>query len=93
MDTATELRREERIPAVLPVLFLGGRGTTRNVSASGMFIETEYALPLGGEVDFIIEFDHHAGGPLQVRCAATILRMVENGGSRGIAAAIRWHEA
>ena len=90
MDTVTDLRREERIKAVLPVLFLGGRGTTQNVSASGLFLETEYALPLGEEVDLIIEFDHHAGGPLQVKCAATILRMVENGGSRGVAAALRW---
>jgi hypothetical protein len=90
MDTATELRREERITAVLPVLFLGGRGTTQNVSASGMYIETEHPLALGTEVDLIIEFASHAGGPLRVKCSGSILRTVEHGGSQGMAAAIRW---
>jgi hypothetical protein len=91
MDTTIDLRREERISAVLPVLFLGGKGVTRNVSASGMFVETDCSLPLGEEVDLIVLFDHHAGGPLRVKCAATIVRAEESEGSRGVGAAIRWH--
>ena len=91
MDTTVDLRREERIDAALPVLFLGGKGVTRNVSASGMFMETECVLPLGGEIDLIIVFDHHAGGPLRVKCAARIVRAADAGNSHGVGAAIRWH--
>ena len=91
MDTTIDLRREERISANLPVLFMGGRGVTRNVSASGMFVETECPLPLGEAVDLIVVFDHHAGGPLRVKCAATIVRAEESAKIRGVGAAIQWH--
>jgi hypothetical protein len=91
MDTIADRRQEERISAVLPVLFSGGEGVTRNVSASGMFVETDFSLPLGEEVDLFVVFDHHAGGPLRVKCAATIVRAEASEGARGVGAAIRWH--
>lgn len=88
---AVDLRHEERIEVALPVLFEGGsRGTTRNVSASGVYVETEGTVRLGLPVKLVIEFTDHPGGPLRVTCEARILRVEERGTRRGIAASLRW---
>src|SRR4051794_9361253 len=71
-----DLRREERIEVALPVVFEGGiRGTTRNVSATGVYVEAEDAVRLGLPVKLVIEFTDHPGGPLSVTCEAQILRV------------------
>jgi hypothetical protein len=88
---AADLRHEERIAVGLPVFFEGGgRGTTRNVSASGVYVETDDAVRLGLPVKLVIEFTDHPGGPLRVACEAEILRVEERGAGRGIAARLRW---
>lgn len=88
---ALGLRREERIDVALPVLFEGGgSGLTRNVSASGIYVETEDQIRLGTPIKLTIDFEGQPGGLLRVTCDASILRIEEKQGRRGIAAAIQW---
>jgi hypothetical protein len=86
-----DLRHEERIEVALPVRFAGGAtGTTLNVSATGVCIDTDCNICLGMPVTLVIEFTNQPGGPLRVTCEANILRVAENKQGRRIAAALRW---
>ena len=52
-----DLRREERVESALALTFEdGSRGMTRNVSAAGLYIETDQRLPLGGPLAFMVDF-------------------------------------
>jgi hypothetical protein len=90
-DVTSYVRSEERIAVALPVVFEGGEGLTRDVSASGMFVETEAVLPLGARVDLLIDFREQTRQELWVKCEADVLRIEEKEPHRGIAAAVRWH--
>jgi hypothetical protein len=84
---ANAQRAEERVNAKLPVEFEHGKGITRDVSASGVFFETNAACELGSELDFALEFDS-PGGPLLLRCKGTVVRVEQRDGKMGIAAKI-----
>jgi hypothetical protein len=87
-----DLRHDERIEVALPVVFdNGATGISCNVSASGIYIESEDQIPLGSPIGLTIEFDAQPGGRVRMRCDASILRVEEKDGRRGIAAAIQWH--
>ena len=92
MSSVHDARREQRISAVVPVSFNGATGLTRDVSASGVFIETERILPPGTRFELLLEFfSDRPHGPLVVRSDATVVRISETSEMRGMAAAIRWH--
>lgn len=81
-------RREERIEAALAVLLESGSGVTRNVSASGVYFETEAPLAEGAPLRFSLRFDDQPGGPLILRCEARIVRLEERDGKFGVGAEI-----
>ena len=81
-------RCEIRVPAVLPVTLEHGAGITRNVSASGLFFETDQLLTPGAAINFSLEFENARGGPLRLKCEARIVRVEQQVGKIGVAAAI-----
>lgn len=82
-------RKEQRFDTELTVrLEGGGEGVARNVSASGIYFVTDAALQAGQPVRFSLEFQEFPSGPIEVNCSARIVRVVEQGTSRGVGASI-----
>jgi len=79
--------RDERVPAALPVSLDGATGITRDVSASGVFFETDVNYAPGSEISFAIELQGPAG-KLMFRCRGEIVRVEDRGGKVGVAAKI-----
>ena len=82
-------RREERFETELVLRLAGGdEGVARNVSPSGIFFVTDAVLEAGQPVEFRLEFHDFPSGPVEVNCSARVVRVVEQGASRGIGASI-----
>ncbi len=79
--------REERVRTALPVHLDQGTGITRDVSASGVFFETDASYRLGSEISFSIELDG-PGGKMMLRCQGQIVRVEQRDGKVGVAAKI-----
>lgn len=76
-------RRELRVEVSLRVDMINAESITRDVSASGVFIETELPFVVGDNLDFQIEFDSH-GGKLFLTCTGVIVRVGERNGKLGV---------
>ena len=74
MVTQEEKRRAERISTSLPVHIGGAVGITRDVSASGVFFESETPFSTGTSISFEVEFATPSGG-LVLRCIGDIVRV------------------
>ena len=85
-------RQEERFDTTLPVRLERGGAVTRNVSANGIYFITDVVLEAGATVSFALDFQHFPGGPLQVNCLARVVRIEEQDGKKGVAAAIQSFE-
>jgi hypothetical protein len=85
---ATGQRREARIPAARPVELESGIGITQNVSASGVFFETDLDHAEGSKINFAIELDGPQGKKLMLRCYGEIVRVERRDGKVGVAAKI-----
>ena len=85
-------RQEERFDTTLPVRLEYGGAVTRNVSANGIYFITDVALEAGATVSFALDFESFPGGPLQVNCLARVVRIEEQDGKKGVAAAIQSFE-
>lgn len=82
-------RKEERFETELELRLAGGGGAVaRNVSPSGIFFVTDAVLEQGQPVEFSLEFQDFPSGPIEVNCSARVVRVVEQGASRGIGASI-----
>lgn len=75
------------MPAALPVNLNEGTGITRDVSASGVFFETDVNYAAGSEISFSIELQGPAG-KLMLKCKGQIVRVEERDGKVGVAAKI-----
>ncbi len=64
-----------------------GAGITRDVSASGVFFETDVNYAAGSEISFSIELDG-PGGKMMLRCQGQIVRVEQRDGKVGVAAKI-----
>jgi PilZ domain-containing protein len=86
-----EQRKEERVRTAWR-LDLGNNasGTTRDVSASGIFFETEAAYALGAAIRFAIEIETAAGRML-LSCLGEIVRVEQLEARRGVA--VRIHDS
>ena len=81
-------RRDARVKASLPVNFDGkAGGVTKDVSASGVFFETDEDMADGSPIEFTVEFDGPTG-KLVMRCTGQIVRVERSGGKVGVAAKI-----
>lgn len=84
---SSERRVDPREPLHLEVLLDGGgRGVTRNVSQSGLLIDTDSQHDLGSLIDFEIRFPT-AGGQLGFQARGEVVRLEPAG--RGAAVAVR----
>jgi hypothetical protein len=84
---ATWNRKEERLPVALPLKIENTQCITRDVSASGVFFETNSTFTMGADVDFAIEFDS-PGGKLILKCNGKIVRLEDKVGKTGVAVKI-----
>ncbi len=80
----SDKRRDERVRATLPVSFGGVRGTTCDVSASGVFFETNASFSVGEQIRFVVEFDG-PGGPMLLRCSGAVVRTERRDQTLGVA--------
>ncbi len=80
--------REERVPTARPVKLDNGTGITRNVSAAGVFFETDVDYAPDSEISFAIELDAPGGKKMMLRCQGRIVRVEQRDGKVGVAAKI-----
>ena len=82
-------RTEERVSMRVPVSLPGGlSGTTRDISASGIYFETDTA-PLGDSpLAFAVELKNEMGVGMTLRCRGQVLRVEHQGSRVGVAARI-----
>lgn len=72
----------------LPVSLQGGAtGTTRDLSASGIYFETDVEPVQDSALAFSVEFNSGSGG-MALRCQARVVRVERLGGRVGVAARI-----
>ena len=88
-STMSEQHRiEEREVAALTLhLEEGLRGTTRDVSTSGVYFESDANQAVGSVIDFTIDFDTPSG-PLHLKCHGEVVRSERHGGRIGAAVKI-----
>jgi hypothetical protein len=80
-------RKEDRVPVSLPVNLGNADCITRDVSASGVFLESNGSFVAGERIDFAIEFDS-PGGKLILKCNGEIVRVEDRNGKVGVAVKI-----
>ena len=85
IDTTTPIRRKsERVLAEMPIRVGGSLGTTRDVSATGVFFEIDSSMAVGSEISFEIEMQT-ALGPMMMKCSGQVVRTGQKGSRTGIA--------
>jgi Tfp pilus assembly protein PilZ len=77
-------RSEERVFAALPVILGGAKAITRDVSASGIFVETDVSYSLGEPISFSIELDN-PGGKLVLKGQGDVVRIERRETKIGVA--------
>ena len=82
-----EQRSEERVPAALRVSLDGGSGLTRDVSASGIFFETDASYASGSHIRFTVDIGT-PGGDMVLSCHGNIVRVEQRGAKVGVAVKI-----
>lgn len=78
-------RGADRFDTALPVEIGGSQGMTRNISATGIYFETEVAQELGSRVRFTVEVNVR-GEKLKLVCEGEVVRVDHNDGGLCIAA-------
>jgi hypothetical protein len=79
-----EHRRAPRVGAELPVGLPRGRGIMRDVSASGIFFETDAAYSVGSPIEVRLNLDT-PWGEVRIRCDGKIVRIEPHDGRIGVA--------
>jgi len=80
-------RREERVQASLPVALATASGVTRDVSATGIFFETEAEYAKGNTIELAVELNTPAG-KMQLKCQGVIVRIEHHESRVGVAVKI-----
>lgn len=79
-----EISRAKRVRAALPVKLGKAQGVTRDVSASGVFFETEKSYAVGNAIHFAIDLDT-PWGKVKFDCRGSIVRLERRDGTLGVA--------
>ena len=66
------------------VILPHGAGVTRNISASGVFFETNAHYALGSKIIFAIELGGPQGEKLELKSRGEIVRIEPRGGKVGV---------
>ena len=80
-----EQRASVRFDTRMPVQLAGGTGTTHNISARGVYFETDVQPVPGALVDFTIEY-HLRGRRHRLLCEGKVVRVEVRAGKVGVAA-------
>jgi hypothetical protein len=82
-----EQRREERVRAAFRVDLGGASGLTRDISATGIFFETDAPLAAGGTVNLDIAIET-PGGPIMMSYVGRVVRLERRESRLGVAVRI-----
>lgn len=80
-----EQRTAERYDTSMPVSVGGMPGVTRNISARGVYFETDAAQRLGALVNFTVEYTLQ-GRKRYLLCEGKVVRVEQQGDRVGVAA-------
>jgi hypothetical protein len=75
-----ERRKGERYKLALPMQLSDGTGTTCDVSATGIFFETESAYAIGETIRLLLYLEHET-----LQCEARVVRVEPRNGQFGVA--------
>lgn len=78
-------RGADRFDTELPVEISGAKGLTRNISATGVYFETQVSQEPGSHVSFTVEVTVR-GEVLKLVCEGEVVRVDRKDGTVGIAA-------
>jgi hypothetical protein len=84
-----EKRQESRMSTRRPVRLGHAKGVTRNISASGVFFETDVPHAVGNEISFSIDLMGPQGEKLVLNCRGEIVRVEVEGAKVGLAVKTR----
>jgi PilZ domain-containing protein len=87
MAARLDNRTEDRVDRALPVDLGSVKGVTRNVSASGVFFETDAQYAVGSEISFVVDLET-TGAKMVLRCRGGIVRVTQGDGKIGVAVKI-----
>lgn len=77
-------RSEPREPVALPVTSRHGDiGVTRDISASGLFLQVDGLQAIGSLIDLEIALDT-PGGPMRLHATGEVVRVEVNDGKTGV---------
>ena len=88
--SAEDKRKEERVGAALPVKTARATGVARDVSASGMFFETDASYAVGSDISLALDLDT-PWGKVHFDCRGEIVRVESHDGRMGVG--VRFTEA
>lgn len=77
-------RREERLDAVMPVRVEDAAGLTRDISASGMFLETDASYAIGSPISLALDLVMPWGKAV-FRCTGKVVRLERRKNQVGMA--------
>ena len=79
--------RADRHPVAFPVSIGHSKGVVKDISTTGIYFEIDQSQSLGSNIDFVLDLET-PGGPIQIQCHGTVVRIEESPGRIGIAATI-----
>jgi hypothetical protein len=81
-------RRAARFRIAIPVELEGGTGTTRDVSLSGAYFETDQSFAPGEEISLALLLERVSPGrPIRLECEGRIVRVTRLNSRIGVAVA------
>ena len=80
---ARDKRKEERVNALLPIKAEGSTAIARDVSASGIFFETDADYAVGSPVNVALDLDT-PWGKVMLRCEGKIVRVQQRDDALGV---------
>jgi len=83
-------RKEKRVKAMLPVDLGGAAGVARDVSASGMFFETDASYAVGSPISLALNLDT-PWGKVMFKCQGKIVRLEPH--DRKVRVAVKFTES
>lgn len=83
--TTADHRAAARFDTALEVDVEGLTARTRNISASGVYFETDADLPIGSVLNLSVQFTH-GGRTHMLTCEGEVVRVTDADGRHGVAA-------
>jgi hypothetical protein len=82
-------RKAPRFQVTLPVELLEGTGITRDLSAFGVFFETDRVFALGEVIQFALVLEYiDPRQPVRLQCRGQVVRLERQNNTLGVAVAI-----